>query len=113
MQDEDAKISYVATPNVSGINEDSVSFYPWYANSGTTSHLTNEQSAFIDYAPIKPILIYGLGKSYASSNQFIYRKHFTPDHPNNLSSIGRIDTSGGKFIFGNHKVILYNNKTTR
>jgi hypothetical protein len=63
-QNEDAEMSYVASPNVTGVNEDSVYFYPWYADSGTTSHLTNERSAFIDYAPIEPTPIYGLSKSY-------------------------------------------------
>ena len=64
-EDEDAEMSYVAnTSHVSEVNEDSVSFYPWYADSATTSHITHEWSAFINYKPIKPIPIYGLGKSY-------------------------------------------------
>ena len=35
---------------------------------------------------------------------------FTPDHPNNLMSIGRIDKNGGKIVFGDQKVILYDNE---
>jgi hypothetical protein len=61
---EDAEMSYVATTNVSTMNEDSVSFYPWYADSATTSHITNIWSAFIEYKSIEPIPIYGLGHSY-------------------------------------------------
>jgi hypothetical protein len=118
VQDEDAEISYVASPNVTGITEDSVSFYPWYANSETTSHLTNERSAFIDYAPIEPTPIYGLGKSYVwaygrgtvevlspKRGKFepFYLKETlsTPDHPDNLMSILPIDKSGGRMVFGN------------
>jgi hypothetical protein len=124
-QNEDAEMSYIASPNVTGMNEDSVFFYLWYADSGTTSHLTNERSAFIDYAPIAPTSIYGLGKSYVwaygqgtievlspKRGKFepFYLKEtlFTPDHPDNLMSIGRIDKSGGRIVFGNQKVILYN-----
>jgi hypothetical protein len=36
---------------------------------------------------------------------------YTPDHPDNLLSIGRIDENGGKIIFGNHKVVLCDNKS--
>jgi hypothetical protein len=64
-EEEDAEMSYVANVSpMSEVNEDSVSFYPWYADSATTSHITNERSVFIDYKPITPKPIYGLGKSY-------------------------------------------------
>jgi len=125
--EEDAEMSYVANNNVSEMNEDSVSFYPWYADSATTSHITHEKSAFIDYKPITPIPIYGLGKSYIwayghgtveaislieGKLQLLYLKEtlFTPEHPDNLLSIGKIDVNGGKIIFGNHKAVLYDNK---
>jgi hypothetical protein len=126
-KDEDAEMSYIASPNVSKMNEDSASFYPWYADSATTSHITNTRSAFIDYKPIEPIPIYGLGKSYVwaygrgtvealsfkkGKTRTFYLKEtlFTPDHPDNLLSIGRIDDNGGKFVFGNRKAILYDDK---
>jgi hypothetical protein len=59
--DEDAEMSYVADSNVSPMNEDTISFYTWYADSATTSHLTNTQSAFIDYKSIELLPIYGVG----------------------------------------------------
>ena len=41
VQDEDdAEMSYVTSPVLSQ-NDHIVSFYPWYADSATTSHLTN------------------------------------------------------------------------
>jgi hypothetical protein len=126
-EDDDAEMSYVATPYVSEMNEDTVSLYPWYADSATSSHLTHERSTFIDYKPITPTPIYGLGKSYIlaygrgtvkalifknGKQQSFYLKEtlFTPDHPDNLLSIGRIDANGGKIIFGNHKAVLYDNR---
>ena len=126
-EDEDAEMSYVASPDVSHMNEDSISFYLWYADSGTTSHLTHLQSAFTDYKLIDPkpirglgysqILAYGKGTVEATRHkkgktQTLYLKEtlFTPDHPDNLLSIGRIDDSGGTVVFGNHKVVLYDRK---
>lgn len=126
-EDEDAEMSYVASASVPEVNEDTVSFYPWYADSGTTSHMTHERSAFIDYKSITPMPIRGLGKSYVwaygrgivealsfnnGTHKIFYLKEtlFTPDHPDNLLSIGRIDDSGGKIIFGNNKAVLYDNK---
>lgn len=125
--DDDAEMSYIASPAVSKMNEDSVSFYSWYSGSATTSHLTNTQSAFIDYKPIEPTPIYGLGHSSimaygrgtveafslnGGKARIFYLKEtlFTPDHPDNLLSIGRIDENGGKVVFRNQKAILYDNK---
>ena len=116
-------MSYVTSPVLSQ-NDDIVSFYPWYANSATTSHLTNVRSAFIDYKPIEPIPIYGLGKAYVlaygqgtveaysfqEGKYHTFETFYTPDHPDNLLSIGRIDNNGGKIIFGKNKVVLYDSK---
>jgi hypothetical protein len=63
VKDEDAKMSYVTDSNVLPMNEDTVPFYLWYADSATTSHLTNTRSGFIDYKSIEPLPIYGIGKS--------------------------------------------------
>ena len=127
--DEDAKMSYVAKANVSdaSMNEDTVSFYSWYADSATTSHLTNIWSAFLDYKSIKPLSIYGVGKSsiwaygHGTVEAISFRKGkpkafqlketlYTPDVTDNLLSIGRIDEAGGKIIFGNKKVVIYDSK---
>ncbi|KAF8224310.1 hypothetical protein L208DRAFT_1312205 [Tricholoma matsutake] len=91
------------------MNEDSVSFYLWHANSGTTSHLTHTWSAFIDYMPIEPKPVHGL-KGGQTQTFYLKETLFTPDHPDNLLSIGRIDDNGGKIVFGNHKAVLYNSK---
>ena len=125
--DEDAEMSYVADSNVSPMNEDTVSFYSWYADSATTSHLTNTQSAFIDYKSIEPLPIYGVGKSNiwaygrGTVEAMSFRKGkpqvfqlketlFAPDAADNLLSIGRIDEAGGKIIFGNKKAVIYDSK---
>jgi len=58
-------MSYVLNANVLRMNEDHFSFYKWYADSATTSHLTNVRSTFIDYKPINPPhSVYGLGDGY-------------------------------------------------
>jgi transposase InsO family protein len=116
-----------STSHVSEVNDDSPFFYPWYADSATTSHITHERSAYIDYKPITPKPIYGLGKSFIwaygqgtvevlsfvrGKLKLFYLKEtlFTPNHPDNLLSIGRIDANGGKIIFGDHKAVLFDNK---
>ena len=127
-EDDDAEMSYVANANVSRMNEDHFSFYKWYADSATTSHLTNVRSTFIDYKPINPprpvyglgdgyVLAYGRGtvEAYSLMNgkpQKFYLKEalYTPDHSDNLLSIGRIDRSGGRIIFGDLKAVIYDNK---
>jgi len=89
----------------------------------TTSHLTNKWSAFTDYALITPKPIYGLGKSHIWAYGqgtvetlslkegmlkpfYLKETLFTPEHPDNLLSIERIDKSGRKIVFGNHMVVL-------
>jgi hypothetical protein len=127
--DEDAEMSYVAEANVTDVsmNDDTVSFYCWYADSATTSHLTNTRSAFIDYKSIEPLPIYGVGKSSiwaygrgtVEAMSFIKGKPkvfhlketlFTPEITDNLMSIGRIDEAGGKVIFGGKRVVIYDTK---
>jgi hypothetical protein len=123
-KDEDAEMSFVANSNVSPMNEDTVSYYLWYADSATTSHLTNIKSAFKDYESIQPIPIYGLGKasiwaygrgtveaiSYTTGKPKIFHLKetlFVPDIADNLLSVGRVDNSGGKITFGDNKALLY------
>jgi hypothetical protein len=110
-EEEDAEMSYVAEAHVSPMNEDTVSFYLWYADSATTSHLTNTWSAFIDYKSIELIPIHGVGTSSiwayghgtveaislvkGKPKVFHLKKTlFAPDAADNLLSIGRIDEAG-------------------
>jgi hypothetical protein len=99
----------------------------WYADSATTSHLSNSRSAFIDYKSIEPLPIYGVGKSniwaygrgtveaisQVKGKQKVFHLKetlYTPEITDNLLSIGRIDEAGGKIIFGNKKAVIYDNK---
>jgi len=63
------------------------------------------------------VLAYGQGTVEAYSFQegkyhtfYLKETFYTPDHPDNLLSIGRIDNNGGKIIFGKNKVVLYDSK---
>ena len=105
-EEEDAEMSYIADSNVSPMNEDPASFYLWYADSATTSHLSKTRSAFIDYKSIEPLPIYGVGKSNISwaygrgtveaishvkgKPKVFYLKEtlFAPNITDNLMSIG-------------------------
>ena len=40
-EDSDVEMGNVAELSVNNNNDDTVSFYPWFANSKTTSHITN------------------------------------------------------------------------
>jgi hypothetical protein len=44
-------------------NNNSFKLYLWIVDSATTSHITCEKSAFIDYTPMQPIPIAGLGNT--------------------------------------------------
>ena len=52
-----ASTSYVTQSD----NNKFFTFYPWIPDSATTSHITHTKAAFLDYTPIKPIPVKGLG----------------------------------------------------
>jgi len=104
-----------------------VDFYPWFADSATTSHITNTRDAFIEYTPILPKEISGVGKTpiYAygrgvvevtsvltnnnkTKNLKLHNVLYVPDARDNLLSLAKLDDAGGRTQFGNNKCILIN-----
>src|ERR1700678_2140329 len=101
-------------------------FYPWTVDSATTSHITYDKSVFIEYTPIKPILVKGLGNntvpaygrgtieiltsaSHDARTILLYNVLYVPDTQDNLLSIARVDKAGGQVRFSHGKAFLLDN----
>ena len=63
---EDKPVASTSYVTKSDNNEPSY-FYLWIIDSATTSHITHTKSAFIDYTPMKPIPVSGLGKTHVQA----------------------------------------------
>jgi hypothetical protein len=117
-----ASTSYVTK----GDNYDPFKFYPWTVDSATTSHITYDKSAFIEYTPIKPIPVKGLGNntvpaygrgtieiltsaSHDARTILLYNVLYVPDTQDNLLSIARVDKAGGQVRFSHGKAFLLDN----
>ena len=44
-------------------NDDRLIYYDWLADSATTSHVTNQRDAFINYEPLTNKLVLGVGNN--------------------------------------------------
>ena len=42
-------------------NDDHLIWYDWVADTATTSHITHQREAFIDYTPLNNALVTGVG----------------------------------------------------
>ena len=94
----------------------------WYLDSGTTSHITNDQNAFMEFTAASATPVLGirnpamtLGYSTISvkfkvSNKFITHKlqHmlYIPEAPNCLLTTSRFDETRGKVIIQKEKCSL-------
>jgi len=89
-------------------NDDRLIYYNWLADSATTSHVTNQRDAFIDFTPLTNKLVIGVGNNKAQAigrgtveleskcndRKFIIKLEdvlYIPDTPNSLISLGRWD----------------------
>ena len=89
-------------------NDDRLIYYNWLADSATTSHVTNQRDAFIDFTPLTNKLVIGVGNNKAhaigrgtveleskcNNRKFIIKLEdvlYIPDTPNSLISLGRWD----------------------
>jgi hypothetical protein len=102
-----------------------VSAYSWVADSGTTSHIVNSRTAFIELKPLDNKKITGIGNNAIEALgrgtiEIISRvkdKNITvtlndvlyaPKAVNNLFSISRLDEHGGRAHIHKGKIALYN-----
>ena len=93
-------------------------------DSGTTSHISNQCKAFIDYTPLEDSSVQGLGSIPAqATGHGTVIANFTvkgsdiqhklqdvlhvPEAPNSLLSVIQIDNSGGHASFQNGNCELY------
>jgi Pol polyprotein/gag-pre-integrase-like protein len=104
------------------INEP-VCYYDCFADSATSSHVTNKRDIFITYQPLHNMSVVGVGRLKAKAkgrgtiklesrfNNKIYILRLKnvlhiPTNKNNLISLGKWDTAGGRYIGGGGKIIL-------
>jgi hypothetical protein len=104
--------------------DERVSYYDeWVADTGTTSHITNQRDAFITYQALGDKIVSGVGglRTYAhgigtvevesihNRQKYLFRLEnilYIPKNPNNLLSLGRWDTSGGRYTRGGGTITL-------
>ena len=95
----------------------------WVADTGTTSHICNQHTAFTTYKPLGDKIVSGVGglkttvqgirtvdvESIHKENKYILQLEnvlHNPSNPNNLFSLGRWDTSGGRYTGGGGAITL-------
>ncbi|KIJ89507.1 hypothetical protein K443DRAFT_117888, partial [Laccaria amethystina LaAM-08-1] len=79
--------------------DERLSLYDWVADTGTTSHITNRRDAFITYQALG-------GKIVSGYLLRLENTLYIPSNPNNLFSLGRWDTSGGRYTGGGGTITL-------
>ena len=94
----------------------------WYLDSGTTSHITNDQNAFTEFMATSATPVLGIGNpamtlgygtisvKFKVNNRFIthklQHKLYIPEAPNCLLSASRFDETEGKVIIQKGKCSL-------
>ena len=93
-------------------NDERLIYYEWLANSATTSHITNQQDAFISYETLGNSTVTGVGGQEAiiagkgtvelistcNNHEYVLTLKnvlHVPGTRNNLISLGRWDAAGG------------------
>ena len=107
-------------------NDERLIWYDWVADTATTSHITHQREAFINYTPSNNTSVIGVGGkkvkiagrgtviliSTFNGQRYILRLEdviHVPEQTNNLISLGRWDKSGGTYTGGKGKITLTTN----
>src|SRR5262245_59518000 len=105
------------------VNDDHLIWYDWVADTATTSHITHQREAFIDYTPLNNALVTEVGgwtakiagQGMVLLTSIFNRKNYTlcledvihvTEQTNNLISLRRWDKRGGTYIGGKGKITL-------
>src|SRR6202789_134191 len=104
-------------------NDNRLIYYEWLADTATTSHVTHQRQAFVDYTPMENCSVTGVGGKEANiagrgtvelnsiCNGITYAIRLenvlhVPGTRNNLISLGRWDEAGGTYSGGNGEITL-------
>jgi hypothetical protein len=99
-----------------GIDE-RVIYYDWFADSATSSHISNQHEAFTTFKPLSGKSVAGVGRNRArvegwgtielestyEGSQYLLRLEdvlYIPSNRNNLILLRHLDTAGGQYIGG-------------
>ena len=113
--------------NMNQINEP-VIYYEWFADSTTSSHVTNKHDTFITFEPLYNTSVVGVGQIKAkvegkgtvelltqyNNKTYILRLQnvlYIPTNRNNLFSLGKWDAAGGKYVGAGRKITLENKQS--
>ena len=97
----------------------------WIADSGATTHICADRTAFADYATLSKKVVKGLGNhpvtAYGKGTIVLICRVgnrdnrirlsdvlYVPDARENLLSLGRIDAAGGRTMCANQTIYIYN-----
>ncbi|GBE87159.1 hypothetical protein SCP_1004060 [Sparassis crispa] len=116
-KEDEAKIAYDNDSDTVSLGSDGkiASFYEWFADSGTTSHITNRREVFTTYQALEDHAITGIGpqpmqalgrstvdvKSEVGDRKVKFRLHgvlYALTAPNSLLSIMHLDDAGGRVL---------------
>jgi hypothetical protein len=114
-----------STNHVNNVKQyaDAFTFYDWFADSATTSHICNQKDAFVSYKPLTGKTVSGVGNNKAKiegrgtvelesiNNGYKYLLKledvlYIPSNRNNLISLGRWDQAGGRYTGGGGALTL-------
>jgi hypothetical protein len=100
----------------------------WYLDSGTTSHISNNRNAYLEFYPIQGTPIHGirtpatalgyrtLSLAFRVSGKTLIHKLqnvlFIPEAPNCLLSVSRLDENDEKVTFHRRKCVLESKEGT-
>jgi hypothetical protein len=116
--------AFTAHVSIVDDNEANFSCYSWIADSGATTHICAQRNVFQNFKEIpkkeikglgdRPVDAYGQGTVIISSqvDNHVVKIHLTdtlyiPDARENIISLGRIDSIGGRAICGYGKIHIY------
>jgi hypothetical protein len=120
--EERYNFSTYETCNADEIDERLI-YYDWLADSATTSHICCQRDAFTSYTPANNVSVTGVGSKKAdiagrgtvelistcegtSYNIRLENVLHIPDQRNNLISLGRWDSAGGRYCGGKGQITL-------
>ena len=105
--------------------DEHIAYYDWLADSTTTSHITNQQKALLDYRPVDSTSVAGVRNAKATvkgcgsvelestcqGQKYVLWLNdvlYVPANRNNVLSLGRWDNAGRRYVGKGGKIALIN-----
>jgi len=108
--------------------EESIAFYTWVTDTGSSIHLTNTREVFKEITPVckvikgigdHTVIVEGIGtvelQTYVTDKTFVVvlcNVYYVPSAIHNILSLMRLDSDGRSFASGNGQIKLYSKDGT-